>query len=135
MPSGPDVAVLICYRDSDSAENARSLHRILSERLDPTRIWLGIDDVPHAEGVAEGVTNAVAQADVVLAVIGMDWLAVDAGGRRLLDDPADLVRLEIEEALAKDVPVIPVLVGGARMPRPEELPESLHALMERNAVE
>jgi hypothetical protein len=73
---------------------------------------------------------------VLLAVIGDRWFAAaDEDGRRRLDDPGDFVRLEIEAALARGVRVIPVLVDGARVPRPDQLPPSLAALARRQAVE
>jgi hypothetical protein len=59
----------------------------------------------------------------------------DEHGERRLDDPDDFVRLEIEAALERDVRVIPILVEGARMPRSEELPQSVAALARRQALE
>ena len=58
----------------------------------------------------------------------------DDGGRRRLDDPADFVVLELKEALERDVHVVPVLLDGATMPRPDELPSALRPLSRRNAV-
>ena len=135
MPSGPDVAVFICYRVSDSADDAGRLHRLLSERLDPTRVRLGIDAVAQDDGFGEAVADTIGQADVVLMVIGPDWLTADAAGRRLLDDRADPVRLEIEAALARDIPIIPTLVRDAHAPRPAELPAPLQPLIRRTAFE
>ena len=73
---------------------------------------------------------------VVLVLIGPNWLeARDETGRRRLDDPQDWVRIEIETALnASGLDVVPVLVNGARMPRAEELPQSLHPLLRRHAA-
>jgi hypothetical protein len=59
----------------------------------------------------------------------------DASGQRRLDDESDFVRLEIASALQRDIPVVPVLVRGARMPRAEQLPDDLRELAYRNAVE
>ena len=82
------------------------------------------------------ITSAVESCDVLLALIGEDWLSIsDAHGRRRLDDPDDFVRLEIEAALARNVRVIPILVGDATMPRAEELPHSLARLARRQALE
>src|SRR5262249_54020394 len=50
---------------------------------------------------------------------------------RLRDDD-DHVRTELENALQRDIPIIPVLVHGARMPDPTELPESLRELPKRS---
>jgi hypothetical protein len=52
-----------------------------------------------------------------------------------LDNPTDFVRLEIEAALARDIPVVPVLVRGTQMPALEELPETFEDFVQRNAVE
>jgi hypothetical protein len=84
---------------------------------------------------AEAIFRAVDVCAVLLAVIGPDWLlAADERGGRRLDDPDDLVLLEIGTALAREVRVIPVLVEGAVMPRRGDLPESLAGLARRNAL-
>jgi hypothetical protein len=71
----------------------------------------------------------------MLVLIGRSWLdAVDDDGRRRLEDPRDWVVQEIEAALARDVTVIPVLVDGARMPTPAELPPALESLGFRQAI-
>jgi hypothetical protein len=71
---------------------------------------------------------------VLLALIGQEWLStVDAAGRRRLEDPNDLVRLEIEAALRHNALVVPVLIDGTTMPRPHELPGELAQLAGRNA--
>jgi len=82
------------------------------------------------------IERAIEQAVAALVLIGPRWLdAGDAAGARRLDDPDDVVRLEITSALARSIPVIPVLLGGAAMPRSTELPEPLRPLSRRNAVE
>ena len=74
--------------------------------------------------------------DVLIAVIGRHWLiSTDEKRRRRLDDPDDFVRLEIATALKRNIRVIPVLVDGATMPRPSDLPGDLKSLVRRNAVE
>ena len=71
----------------------------------------------------------MARCDALIAVIGSDWLSPR------LEDPDDWVRLEIANALARKVRVVPVLVEGAKMPAPTDLPEDLSALSRRHAVE
>jgi hypothetical protein len=45
--------------------------------------------------------------------------------RRRLDDPRDFVRIEVGEALARGIPVVPVLMDGTAMPDIDELPDGL----------
>ena len=81
------------------------------------------------------IQNALDGDVVVLALLGPQWTdSRDAEGRRRLDDPEDSNRVELEAALSKRVPVIPILVEGANMPGADDLPSSLKALTRRNAV-
>jgi hypothetical protein len=82
------------------------------------------------------IDEQVGSCGVLLAVIGKSWIdAKDDSGRRRLEDPMDFVRLETASALKRDIPVVPVLVHGARMPRAEQLPEDMSELAYRNGVE
>ena len=93
------------------------------EAIRPGYDW--IDEIQHA---LDGDV-------VVLALLGPQWTdSRDAEGRRRLDDPEDSNRVELEAALTKRVPVIPILVEGANMPGADDLPSSLRALTRRNAV-
>src|SRR5262249_51737985 len=56
-------------------------------------------------------------------------------GTRRLDAPDDFVAIEIAAALTRNIRVIPVLVDGARMPKVNELPESLKPLVRRQAID
>ena len=97
--------------------------------MDVDHIPVGVDFVAH-------LNNQVAACDVVLVVIGPNWLKMkDETGHRRLDQPDDFVAIEIAAALARDIRVIPVLVDGARMPKASDLPDSLKALARRQAVE
>lgn len=127
--------VFISYRREDSGYPAGWLFDQLSARLGADRVFKDVDSIEPGDDFAEVISKAVKSCAVLLVVIGDRWLAAaDEDGRRL-DDPSDFVRLEIEEALTRGVRVIPVLVGGARMPRPGQLPASLAPLCSRQAIE
>jgi hypothetical protein len=80
--------------------------------------------------------EAVAKCEVLLAVIGPNWLeARDDAGARRLDDPDDFVRIEIGAALQRNIPVIPILLDGAKVPKANQLPEDLKELAMRNWLE
>jgi hypothetical protein len=69
-------------------------------------------------------------------MIGPNWLnACAEDGSRRLDNPDDFVRTEIATALQRDIPVIPILLDGGRVPNSDQLPSDLKRLARRNALE
>jgi hypothetical protein len=111
------------------------LYDRLTDRFSEGQVFIDVDTIEPGVDFAEAIFRAVAACTVLLAIIGPAWLtATNQRGRRRLDDPDDIVRLEIEAALARDVRVIPILVEGAVMPRREDLPKSLAGLARRNAL-
>lgn len=128
--------IYICYRRQETAPYARLLREELSRRLGADHVFMDVDSIEVGLDFTEAIQRAVDACQILLALVGPLWLTVtDAEGRRRLDDPDDIVRLEIEAALARDVRVIPVLVDNTPMPRRQELPESLAPLARRNALE
>jgi TIR domain len=128
--------IFISYRREDTAYPAGWLYDRLTDRFAKGQVFKDIDSIKLGDDFVAVITTAVGSCDVLLALIGHEWLTVtDEHGRRRLDDPDDFVRLEIEAALARNVRVIPILVEGARMPRAVELPPSLAGLVRRQALE
>ncbi|GAB4481804.1 MAG: hypothetical protein Kow00124_29960 [Anaerolineae bacterium] len=126
--------IFISYRRSDSADATGRLYDRLVAHYGRERIFKDVDSIPLGADFRQVIDGAVGGCAVVLAIIGRGWLSArDEGGRRL-DDPADFVRLEIESALRRGIPVIPVLVSGAVMPRETELPQALRELTYRNGT-
>jgi hypothetical protein len=127
--------IFINYRRGDDPGFTGRLFDRLQEAFEPERLFLDVDNIAAGLDFVRVLEEQVAQCDVLLAVIGKGWIsAADATSARRLDNPDDFVRIEIESALKQDKRVIPVLVGEARMPRPEELPETMRPLARRNAV-
>jgi TIR domain len=128
--------IFISYRRDDTAYAAGWLFDRLVDEFGPEQVFKDMDSIALGDDFVDAITAAVSSTDVLLALIGDKWLGmVDEHGERRLDDPDDFVRLEIEAALERDVRVIPILVEGARMPRSEELPQSVAALARRQALE
>jgi TIR domain len=128
--------IFISYRREDSRGYAGRLQGDLSRRYTSEAVFRDIE-IPPGVDFAEHIIGLIDNCNVVLVMIGNDWLnARDSEGERRLDKDGDWVRLEIERALARsDVEVIPVLVDGARLPPREELPASLAGLRRLNAFE
>src|SRR5262245_11905742 len=125
--------VFISYRRSDSGDVTGRIHDRLAARLGRERVFTDVDSIPLGVDFRAHVSGILDRTDCMLVVIGRDWLsAADGTGRRRLDDPADLVRVEIEVALARGLPVIPLLVQGAAMPSEDDLPTSIRDLAFRN---
>jgi hypothetical protein len=136
-PAAPAAGrVFISYRREETAYAAGWLFDRLVDRFGRGQIFKDIDSIQLGDDFVEVITTAVASCDVLLALIGEQWLTItDEHGTARLDNPDDFLRLEIEAALTRDVRVIPILVAGARMPRPDQLPPSLAKLVRRHALE
>ena len=134
-PRERSANIFINYRREDSAGHAGRLFDALSSHF-AGRLFMDVDTLDPGVDFVEAIEQAVGSCEVLIVVIGREWLTVeDKAGRRRLDDPGDFVRLEVESALARKIRVIPVLVQDAPMPRAEELPASLAKLARRNAIE
>jgi hypothetical protein len=128
--------IFISYRREDTAHLAAPLFDRLSDHFGKGQVFKDVESIQLGDDFVKVITAAVGSCEVLLALIGDRWLTVaDKEGRRRLDNPEDVVRLEIQEALGGNVRVIPILVKGARMPRADELPDSLAMLVGRNALE
>jgi TIR domain len=125
--------IFISYRREETAYPAGWLYERLAARY-AGQVFKDVDSIELGEDFVDVITAAVGSCDVLLALIGDQWVA-DEDGRRRLDEPDDFVRLEIETALTRNVRVIPILVDGATMPRAEQLPPSLARLVRRQALE
>lgn len=126
--------VFISYRRADSAQWANKLYRHLSMRFGKDLVFQDVDDIRPGLDFLETIRQELESCQVFLILIGPHWL-VDAQGRRRLSDPQDVLRLEIAEGLSSEGTVIPVLVGGARVPSPKDLPDPLRPLARRQATE
>jgi len=128
--------VFISYRRDDSAYAANSIKEKLEDAFGASSVFFDIDKIPIGVDFREHINSAVAKCDMLLVLIGDRWIEQDAGtGARRLDDPADFVRLEIEAAIKREIPLIPVLIGKASMPAEDSLPAPLRELAFRNAAE
>jgi hypothetical protein len=129
------LAVFISYRRQDSGETVGRIHDRLLQAFEEERIFLDVDDQAAGEDYRRVIERALQHTDVVLAIIGPHWLsATDRQGRRRLDNPNDMVRIELEGALSRNLRIVPVLVEAAQMPDAPDLPPSLQPLCYRTAL-
>ncbi len=129
-------AIFVGYRRDDTADVAGRIYDAMAQRFGKQRVFKDVDNIGPGVDFGDYIKTVLPRCRVALVLIGPHWLeSKDETGKRRLDDDHDWVRIEIETALATpDVLVVPVLVNGARMPRGEEVPDSLKPLLRRNAA-
>ncbi len=130
------LRIFLNYRREDSSGHAGRLYDDLAERFGAGEVFMDIDKIEPGLPFDDVIEHALDRCDVVLALIGRQWLTIaDASGHSRLEDPDDFCRLELEEALARGTRLIPLRVQGAEMPGSAELPESLRGLARRQGME
>jgi hypothetical protein len=128
--------VFISYRRDDSAGHAGRVRDRLERELGHNLLFMDVDAIPLGTNFSKVLHEEVAKCGVLLAVIGPNWSdARDGEGKRRLDDPNDFVRIEVAAALHRDIPVIPILLDGSRIPKASELPDDLKELAIRNGLD
>ena len=120
--------IFISYRRSDTTAIAGRIVEHLKNHFGSEAVFLDTDSIPHGADFRAYLNQAIRGCDVVLALIGDRWLELDSQGIQRLDNPEDVVRIELEEALELPISLIPVLIGGAVFPRANQLPSSLEKL-------
>jgi hypothetical protein len=127
--------IIISYRRSDSAWTARSIFDRLTAYFGSDSVFMDIDNVPFGIDFREHIESELQRADAIIVVVGPGWTGRREGNHSRIHDENDPVRIEVETALRRRIPVIPVLVDDSRMPTPDELPDSLRSFSFRNAAE
>ena len=129
-------AIFISYRRDDTEGQAGRLFQDLSATFGSETVFMDVSGIEPGIDFRRAIEKQTESCGVLLALIGRNWLTItNPDGKRRLDDSNDVVRFETASALRRDIPVIPVLVQGARMPRAEDLPDDLKDLSFRNSVE
>jgi hypothetical protein len=134
-PAAIAPSIFISYRREDSADICGRISDRLIERFGRNAVFKDVDSIPIGRDFRTHLQEAVGRCDALLVIIGRQWSEASAHGKRRLDDPRDHLRIEVESALARSIPVIPVLVQGAPMPEEDTLPDSLKPLAFRNSIQ
>ncbi len=131
----PRASIMISYRRDDSADVTGRICDWLKKKFGRDAVFLDVDSIPFGFDFRIYLDAEVAKCNAFLAIIGRQWLKKSGNkDKSRLEDPNDFVRIEIESALNRNIPVIPVLVGGAGMPKDGQLPASIQSLAYRNGI-
>lgn len=127
--------IILSYRRSDSDAIAGRIRDKLVSYYGEAAVFMDIDNIPFGLDFRKHVQAALFENDILLAIIGPKWSGGGRGTHTRINDDNDPVRIEVETALQRGIPVIPVLVAGATMPKPTTLPSGLQELSFRNAAQ
>lgn len=124
--------IFISYRRKDSQSEAGRIYDYLVKRFGKGSVFIDVNDILFGIDFRKELDEAVGSCQILMAVLGPTWLnATDEAGDRRIDSPQDFVRIELESALKRKIPVIPLLVNDAQMPSEAELPDDLKDLAYR----
>ena len=127
------LKVFLSYRRDDLIV-AGMIHRLFSrleQALGKGNVFMDVDRIPPGVDFRKVLYDEVSRADVVVALIGSQWQELLIERK---DDPSDFVRIEIESALERGIPTVPLLIGDAEVPQMDAMPESMKEFAYRNAV-
>jgi hypothetical protein len=127
--------IFISYRRDDSEYIVGRIYEDLCTAYGEKNIFKDVDSIPLGVDFRDEISEVVNSCDMLIALIGEKWNTIsDESGNPRINNPDDLVRIEIEEALKRNIPVIPIITSKAEIPKENELPDSLKELAYRNAI-
>lgn len=130
------MKIFINYRRQDSIDITGRIYDRLVAKFGKKSVFKDVDSIPLGVDFREYLDAQVVQCDVFLSVIGQDWLILkDDDDKRRIDNPDDFVRIEIESAMQRKLPIIPLFVRGMTTLSASELPPTIHRLSTMNGMQ
>lgn len=126
--------IAISYRRDNSIDITGRIFDRLTVRYGRKSVFRDIDSIPPGRDFREYIQETLGDSDLLMVVVGPRWMGEERRGKARIHSETDYVRTEVEIALTRRIPVIPLLVGGSDMPEPGELPESIRDFAYHNAV-
>jgi len=130
----PDRSIFISYRRQDSQHITGRIYDKLFTRFGKSNVFKDVDSMPLGYDFRDHIREQVSRCAILIAVIGKNWNGPTPSGSARLNDPRDHLRIEIETALERRIPVIPVLVDDVEMPAEEDMPASLARLAYHHGI-
>jgi len=124
----------VSYRRIDTGSVVDRLDPILVVAFGRENVYRDINSINPGENWLEALEAGIRRSDVLLAIQGHQWLGIRPDGTRRIDDRTDPIRNELALAFSRRTSVVPILVDGADMPAPEELPLNVMKIASRNAM-
>ena len=130
------ASIFVSYRRASASGSAGRLYDALVTHFGKDAVFMDVASIEPGDDFIDVLVARLAQCQIALVVIDREWLSArNHSGQPRLANPDDFVRSEIEISLRNRILVIPVLVDGASMPTPDQLPVAIQELASRQAVE
>lgn len=131
----PRQQIFISYRRADTAVLSARVYDHLSQVFGGERVFFDVDTIPAGVDFRAHIAQCMDMTAVCVVIVGRHWHQRPWRARfRLWDDAVDHVHVEIGLALEAEIPIVPVLVDGAPMPSPAQLPMALAPFCNSNAL-
>ncbi len=110
--------IFLSYRRDDSSGCAELLYSRLTGHYGPSTVFRDIHALHPLDRFHEVIQEALAECAILFVVMSNQWTPIaNADGVRRITQPDDVVCWEIASAFSAGLPVLPILVGGAKMPQ------------------
>jgi TIR domain len=127
--------IALSYRRADSAAMAGRIFDRLTAHYGENSVFMDIEEIPFGVDFRAHIQQMLAGTDVLVTLIGPNWLGVGTDGAMRMRKKTDPVRMEIEAAVRQGIPIIPLLIDGAKMPDSAVLPEAFGNFAFLNAAD
>jgi formylglycine-generating enzyme required for sulfatase activity len=131
------LKVFVNYRRDDSGYVADRIYEKLCERFGKEEIFFDVDGISLGVNWKQYLRQNVESCDVLLAIIGKEWLDIrdPKTGERRLEQSVDFVRYEIEIALQRGIPIVPLFLDGLNGLEANALPTSITRLADYQGMQ
>jgi hypothetical protein len=127
--------IFLAYRRGDSKWITGRIFDRLAAHFGRRRVFMDMETIPPGVDFRQHIESALERCQLLVAVVGPQWTGSVGLDQPRIFDEEDFVRIEIETALKKKIPIIPVTIDGAPLPKAGDLPASLRPFAYLNASE
>lgn len=122
------MRIFISYRRRDTLPIVGRIYDHLINKFGESNVFMDFDSIKAGTDFRVVLSEKIEDADIMLAIIGGNWLQQSTPANKDNEGMNDYVRIELETAINKDIKIIPVLVDGASMPTPDQMGTTLEKI-------
>ena len=126
--------IFINYRRNDTKIFATIIYEKILKHINNSNVFLDIDTIEPGENFINSIIKTIDKCQLMLSLIGPNWIKQDEKYGTNIKNPHDFVQLEIHEALKRNIKIIPILINDASMPKESDLPCELHSILKFSAL-